>query len=142
MKKFLNEFKQFALKGSVIDLAVGVLIGGAFQGIVKSLTTDIISPIIGIFANKDFSDLTLNIFGVTVKYGSFITAVINFLIMALLIFLLVKGMNKLSDFGKRNKAEEITESSTKKCPFCYTEIDIKATRCPNCTSKLEVIQEV
>ncbi|ACD51820.1 large conductance mechanosensitive channel protein MscL [Clostridium botulinum] len=142
MKKFLNEFKQFALKGSVIDLAVGVLIGGAFQGIVKSLTTDIISPIIGIFANKDFSDLTLNIFGVTVKYGSFITAVINFLIMALLIFLLVKGMNKLSDFGKRNKAEEITEPSTKKCPFCYTEIDIKATRCPNCTSKLEVIQEV
>ncbi len=142
MKKFLNEFKQFALKGSVIDLAVGVLIGGAFQGIVKSLTMDIISPIIGIFANKDFSDLTLNIFGVTVKYGSFITAVINFLIMALLIFLLVKGMNKLSDFGKRNKAEEITESSTKKCPFCYTEIDIKATRCPNCTSKLEVIQEV
>ncbi len=142
MKKFLNEFKQFALKGSVIDLAVGVLIGGAFQGIVKSLTTDIISPIIGIFANKDFSDLTLNIFGVTVKYGSFITAVINFLIMALLIFLLVKGMNKLSDFGKRNKAEEITEPNTKKCPFCYTEIDIKATRCPNCTSKLEVIQEV
>ncbi|NFE96643.1 large conductance mechanosensitive channel protein MscL [Clostridium botulinum] len=142
MKKFLNEFKQFALKGSVIDLAVGVLIGGAFQGIVKSLTTDIISPIIGIFANKDFSDLTLNIFGVTIKYGSFITAVINFLIMALLIFLLVKGMNKLSDFGKRNKAEEITEPSTKKCPFCYTEIDIKATRCPNCTSKLEVIQEV
>ncbi|NFA42605.1 large conductance mechanosensitive channel protein MscL [Clostridium botulinum] len=142
MKKFLNEFKQFALKGSVIDLAVGVLIGGAFQGIVKSLTTDIISPIIGIFANKDFSDLTLNIFGVTVKYGSFITAVINFLIMALLIFLLVKGMNKLSDFGKRNKAEEITEPSTKKCPFCYTEIDIKATRCPNCTSKLEVIQEI
>ncbi|EES51235.1 large conductance mechanosensitive channel protein MscL [Clostridium botulinum] len=140
MKKFLNEFKQFALKGSVIDLAVGVLIGGAFQGIVKSLTTDIISPIIGIFANKDFSDLTLNIFGVTVKYGSFITAVINFLIMALLIFLLVKGMNKLSDFGKRNKTEEITEPSTKKCPFCYTEIDIKATRCPNCTSKLEVIQ--
>ncbi|MBN1048569.1 MULTISPECIES: large conductance mechanosensitive channel protein MscL [Clostridium] len=142
MKKFLNEFKQFALKGSVIDLAVGVLIGGAFQGIVKSLTTDIISPIIGIFANKDFSDLTLNIFGVTVKYGSFITAVINFLIMALLIFLLVKGMNKLSDFGKRNKAEEITEPSTKKCPFCYTEIDKKAIRCPNCTSKLEVIQEV
>ncbi|NFO04159.1 large conductance mechanosensitive channel protein MscL [Clostridium botulinum] len=142
MKKFLNEFKQFALKGSVIDLAVGVLIGGAFQGIVKSLTTDIISPIIGIFANKDFSDLTLSIFGVTVKYGSFITAVINFLIMALLIFLLVKGMNKLSDFGKRNKAEEITEPSTKKCPFCYTEIDIKATRCPNCTSELDVIQEV
>ena len=142
MKKFLNEFKQFALKGSVIDLAVGVLIGGAFQGIVKSLTTDIISPIIGIFANKDFSDLTLNIFGVTIKYGSFITAVINFLIMAFLIFLLVKGMNKLSDFGRKNKVEEVKDPTTKECPFCYSEIDIKASRCPKCTSQLEIIDEV
>ncbi|ACD24415.1 large conductance mechanosensitive channel protein MscL [Clostridium botulinum] len=138
MKKFLNEFKQFALKGSVIDLAVGVLIGGAFQGIVKSLTNDIISPIIGIFANKDFNDLTLELFGVNIKYGSFITAVINFLIMAFLIFLLVKGMNKLSELGRRNKVEEVKEPTIKECPFCYSEIDIKATRCPKCTSQLEV----
>ncbi|WP_252228967.1 large conductance mechanosensitive channel protein MscL [Clostridium sp. ZBS15] len=137
MKKFLSEFKQFALKGSVIDLAVGVLIGGAFQGIVKSLTNDIISPIIGMFANKDFSDLTLEIFSVSIKYGSFITAVINFLIMAFLIFLLVKGVNKLSDLGIKNKVEEVKEPTNKECPFCCSEIDIKATRCPKCTSQLE-----
>ena len=137
MKKFLNEFKEFALKGSVIDLAVGVLIGGASQSIVKSLTNDIISPIIGIFANKDFSDLTLQLFGATIKYGSFITAIINFLIMAFLIFLLIKGMNKLSNFSRKNKAEEIKIPTTKKCRFCCSEIDINAVRCPNCTSILE-----
>ncbi|GAA0076107.1 large-conductance mechanosensitive channel protein MscL [Clostridium sp. CTA-5] len=141
MKKFLSEFKQFALKGSVIDLAVGVLIGGAFQSIVKSLTDDIISPIIGVFANKDFSDLTFEIFGATIKYGSFITAVINFLIMAFLIFLLVKGMNKLSNLGKKDIIEEEKEITIKECPFCYSEIDIKATRCPKCTSQLEVNQD-
>ncbi|AOR23739.1 large conductance mechanosensitive channel protein MscL [Clostridium taeniosporum] len=141
MKKFLSEFKQFALKGSVIDLAVGVLIGGAFQGIVKSLTNDIISPLIGMFANKDFSELTFEIFGAVIKYGSFITAVINFLIMAFLIFLLVKGMNKLSDLGKKDIVEEEKEITTKECPFCYSEIDIKATRCPKCTSQLEMKEE-
>lgn len=142
MKNFLNEFKEFALKGSVIDLAVGVLIGGAFQGIIKSLTNDIISPIIGIFANRDFSDLNLNVFGATIKYGSFITAIINFLIMAFLIFLLVKGMNKLNDFGKRNKIEESIKITTKMCPFCCSDIDIKASRCPHCTSKLKEIEDM
>lgn len=137
MKKFLKEFKKFALKGSVIDLAVAVLIGGAFQGIVKSLTSDIISPIIGIFANKDFSDLTLEVFGVSIKYGSFLTSVINFLIMAFLIFLLVKGMNKLNNIGSKNKKEDIVEPTTKICPYCYSEINIKATRCPNCTTNLD-----
>ncbi|MBW6411629.1 large conductance mechanosensitive channel protein MscL [Clostridium weizhouense] len=141
MKKFLGEFKQFALKGSVIDLAVGVLIGGAFQGIVKSLTDDIISPVIGMFANKDFSDLTFEIFGATIKYGSFITTVINFLIMAFLIFLLIKAMNKLSDLGKQDDAQAQNEITTKKCPFCYSEIDMKATRCPNCTSQLDGINK-
>lgn len=137
MKGFFKEFKEFALRGSVIDLAVGVLIGGAFQSIVKSLTEDVISPIIGVFAKQNFSDLTFNFLGATVRYGAFITAVINFTIMAFLVFLLVKGMNRLSNLGKRNKVEEAKEVTTKKCPYCYSEIDIKATRCPNCTSIIE-----
>lgn len=137
MKKFLNEFKAFALRGNVLDLAVGVIIGGAFQGIVKSLVDDVISPVIGLFAQEDFSALVITIGDVNVRYGAFITAVINFLIMAFLIFLLVKGMNKLSNLGSK-KTEEVTkEPTTKECPFCYSQIAIKATRCPNCTSILE-----
>lgn len=136
MKKFLGEFKEFALRGNVLDLAVGVIIGSAFQGIVKSLVDDVISPVIGLFARKDFSSLVIQLFGVDIKYGAFITAVINFLIMAFLIFLLVKGMNKLSNLGKKQKEEE-KEVTTKECSFCCSEISIKATRCPNCTSILE-----
>nr|WP_307989193.1 large conductance mechanosensitive channel protein MscL [uncultured Niameybacter sp.] len=137
MKKFLNEFKAFALRGNVLDLAVGVIIGGAFQGIVKSLVDDVISPVIGLFAQEDFSALVITIGDVNVRYGAFITAVINFLIMAFLIFLLVKGMNKLSNLGTKKAEETTKEPTTKECPFCYTQISIKATRCPNCTSVLE-----
>ena len=137
MKKFLNEFKAFALRGNVLDLAVGVIIGGAFQGIVKSLVDDVISPVIGLFAQEDFSSLVITIGDVNVRYGAFITAVINFLIMAFLIFLLVKGMNKLSSLGIKKSEEPTKEPTTKECPFCYTQIAIKATRCPNCTSILE-----
>lgn len=136
MKKFLQEFKSFALRGNVMDLAVGVIIGGAFQGIVKSLTEDMISPLIGLFAKTDFSDMALTLFDVQIKYGSFITAVINFLIMALLIFLLVKGMNKLATLGHHEVA---TEPTTKPCPFCCSEIALAATRCPHCTAELEKI---
>lgn len=136
MKKFLGEFKEFALRGNVLDLAVGVIIGSAFQGIVKSLVDDVISPVIGLFARQDFSSQVIELFGVPIRYGAFITAVINFLIMSFLIFLLVKGMNKLSNFGKKEE-ETKKEVTTKKCSFCYTEISIKATRCPNCTSILE-----
>ena len=139
MKKFLDEFKAFALKGNVMDLAVGVIIGGAFQAIVTSLVGDIISPVIGIFASTDFSNLILTVNGAEIKYGAFITAIINFLIMALIIFCLVKGLNKLASIGKKEETKEPTE---KNCPFCQSKISIKATRCPNCTSALEVDMEM
>lgn len=136
MKKFLAEFKTFALRGNVIDLAVGVIIGAAFQAIVKSLTDDILSPILGLVAKNDFSNLVIELFGVEIRYGAFITAVINFVIMALLIFLLVKGMNKLADLGKKKEAVEEVPT-VKVCPFCCSEISVDATRCPHCTSMLE-----
>lgn len=135
MKKFLKEFKEFAMRGNVIDLAVGVIIGAAFQKIVTSLVNDVVSPIIGIVAKQNFNDLVLEFAGVTVKYGAFITEVINFIIMAFVIFVMVKALNKLSTIGK--KEEEEKEPDTKKCPYCCTEIDIKATRCPHCTSEIE-----
>ena len=135
MKKFLEEFKAFALKGNVMDLAVGVIIGGAFQAIVTSLVGDIITPIIGIFASTDFSNLIATVNGSEVKYGAFITAIINFIIMAFIIFCIVKGLNKLAEGKKKEEANEPTE---KTCPFCQSTISIKATRCPHCTSALEV----
>lgn len=135
MKKFLEEFKAFALKGNVMDLAVGVIIGGAFQAIVTSLVGDIITPIIGIFASTDFSNLIATINGSEVKYGAFITAIINFIIMAFIIFCIVKGLNKLAE---RKKKEEANEPTEKTCSFCQSTISIKATRCPHCTSALEV----
>ncbi|MDY4576166.1 large conductance mechanosensitive channel protein MscL [Intestinibacter sp.] len=137
MSKFLNEFKEFALRGNVLDLAVGVIIGGAFQGVVNSLVQDIISPIIGLFANQDFSNLVINIGDVQIKYGSFITAIINFIIMAFVIFLIVKSMNKLASLGKHEEVATEAEPTTKVCPYCCSEIPISATRCPNCTSELK-----
>lgn len=135
MKKIIEEFKEFALRGNVIDLAVGVIIGAAFQNIVTSLTDDIISPLIGLVAKTDFKDMAVTIFDVNVKYGSFITAVINFLIMAVVLFTLIKLMNKAASLGK--KEEPAAAPTTKTCPFCKSEIDIAATRCPHCTSQLE-----
>ncbi len=136
MKKFLKEFKEFAMRGNVIDLAVGVIIGGAFKGIVDSLVNDIVSPLIGLVAKKDFSALVFSVLGVEVHYGAFITAVINFVIMAFVIFLFVKLMNSLSALGK--KEEAVVEAvTTKTCPFCKSEIAIDATRCAHCTSSLE-----
>ncbi len=134
MKKFLNEFKEFAMKGNVMDLAVGVIIGAAFQSIVKSLTDDIISPIIGLFAKTDFSYLALNLFGVDIRYGSFITAVINFIIMAFIVFMLMKGLNKMASIGK--KEEKPAAPATKKCPYCLSEIPAAAIKCSHCTSDL------
>ncbi|MCI6824411.1 MAG: large conductance mechanosensitive channel protein MscL [Ruminococcus bromii] len=134
MKKFFNEFKTFIMRGNVLDLAVGVIIGAAFQAIVTSLTNDIISPILGIFGGMNFDNLSIDINGATLAYGKFITAVINFLIMAFIIFLIVKLVNKVMSFGKKKKTEEAP--TTKTCPFCMSEIDIKATRCPHCTSEL------
>ena len=137
MSNFLKEFKEFALRGNVLDLAVGVIIGGAFQGVVNSLVQDIISTIIGLFANQDFSNLVITLGGVQVKYGSFITALINFIIMAFVIFLIVKGMNKLASLGKHEEVAATEEPTTKVCPYCCSEIPISATRCPNCTSELK-----
>ncbi len=132
--KMLKEFKEFVMRGNVMDLAVGVIIGGAFGAIVTSLTDDIISPILGIFGGMDFSDLAVNVNGANIAYGKFITAIINFLIMALIIFLLVKAVNKLMSLGK--KKEEEAAPTTKVCPCCFSEIDIRATRCPHCTSEV------
>lgn len=137
MKKFFGEFKKFALRGNVMDLAVGVIIGAAFQSVVSSLTDNLINPIIGIFTGADFSDslkVTLPFTEATLNFGAFITAVINFIIMAFVIFLLVKGMNKLADLGKKDEPE--AAPATKKCPYCCTDIPAQATRCPNCTTEL------
>lgn len=135
MKKFLNEFKEFAFRGSVIDLAVGVLIGAAFQGVVTSFTENIISPILGLFTRTDLSGWSISIFRADIRYGAFMTSIINFVIMAFVIFLMVTAINKLRSLGK--KKELPTPETTKVCPFCRSTIDIKATRCPHCTSVLD-----
>ncbi len=134
MKKFFAEFKAFALKGNVMDLAVGVIIGGAFSGLVTSLTDNIISPIIGLFTGQNFDGLQLSFLGITLKYGAFITAVVNFAIMAFVVFLLVKLMNTLMHLGRKQEAPALT---AKACPYCKTSIAIDATRCPHCTSQLD-----
>lgn len=134
MKKFLQEFKDFALRGNVMDLSVAVIIGGAFQAIVASLTNDIISPILGIAGNTDFTRFALNIGGVEIRYGAFITAVVNFLIMAFIIFLMVKAINKLTTLSK--KPEAPAEPTTKICPYCLSEIPKAAVKCCHCTSDL------
>lgn len=136
---FISEFKKFIMRGNVLDMAVGVIVGGAFTSIVTSLNQDILTPIIGIFGGTDFSYLTVTLGNgenaPVLSYGNFITAVINFLITALVIFLLVKGINKVSD--KFNRKEEVQEApTTKECPYCKSQIAIGATRCPHCTSEL------
>lgn len=133
MKKFFNEFKTFISKGNVMDLAVGVIIGAAFQEVVTALTNNILSPIIGLFAGQNFDLLKLEAFGVTIAYGAFLTSLVNFIIMAFVIFLIVKLMNKLISAGK-NQGEQAP--AMKKCPYCYSDIHMKATRCPSCTSQL------
>lgn len=144
-----KEFKEFALKGSMMDLAVGMIIGAAFTAIVQSLVDDILNPIIGLFAGKlDFSSLFIALDGkhyaslkaaedagaAVIKYGSFISALINFLIMAFVVFLIVKGLNKMRDSVTKEKAEEAP--TTRVCPYCRSEISVEATRCPNCTSEI------
>lgn len=141
--KFVEEFKKFILRGNVMDMAVGVIVGGAFTAIVTSLNEDLLTPLLAIFGGTDFSYLTVTL-GVgenapVLHYGNFLTAVINFLITAFVIFLLLKAINtiteKLSSLKKEEPAEEAAPT-TKKCPYCMSEIDIQATRCPHCTSIL------
>ena len=137
MKNFMNEFKKFIARGNVMDMAVGIIIGGAFTAIVTSLVNDIINPLLGLFGGMNFDQLEWNITGdVVLYYGKFITAIINFLIMALVIFILVRMINRAGEkFSK--KKEEKQAPTTKKCPYCKSEIAIDATRCPHCTSQIE-----
>ena len=130
----LKEFKTFIMRGNVMDLAVGVIIGGAFGKIVGSLVTDLLMPIIGlIIGGIDLTGLAFTIGGAKVTYGNFINNIIDFLIIAIVIFLIVKGVNSLQ---KKPEPTPAAEPITKECPHCFTIISIKATRCPNCTSEL------
>ncbi len=148
-KNMLKEFKEFALKGNMIDLAVGVIIGGAFNSLVTSLVDNIIMPVLSIVTGKiDFTNLFFALDGNTYKtlaaaqeagaptinYGLFVTGLINFIIMAFVIFMIVKAMNAL----RKPKEEAPAAPTTKVCPFCKSEISIEATKCPHCTSDLEI----
>jgi len=135
MRKFMKEFRDFAFKGNVMNLAVGVIIGAAFQGVVSSLTENILSPIIGLFTKQNFDSLKLEVLGITLKYGAFITSLINFIIMAFVVFLLIRFMNTVMSSDKK-EPEAPKPPEKKQCTFCFSEIDIKATRCPACTSQL------
>lgn len=153
MKKMINDFKAFVLRGNVVDLAVGVIIGSSFGAIVTSLVKDILMPPIGVLlGNVDFGNLFLQLNpnkvtlapgstlaaaqeagAVTWNYGAFINAIITFLIIALAVFFVVKLVNKL----QKSKEEAPSEPTEKECPFCCTKIPVNATRCPHCTSKLD-----
>ena len=140
MKKFFDEFKAFISRGNVMDMAVGVIIGASFKAIVDSLVADIINPLLGLFGGMNFSEYKLKLLGdATLNYGNFITAIINFVIMAFVIFCIVKFMNGVSaKFTKKKEEEAPAAPTTKICTFCKSEIAIEATRCPHCTSELVV----
>ena len=159
----LKEFKEFATRGNVMDMAIGVIIGGAFQKIVTSLVSDIITPAISMLTgNVDFSNLAWTVGEASIKYGNFLTAILDFLIIAFSIFMALKVVNTLNkraetlakgSFDKitdnkllkkfKKKNEPIPEPTIKTCPYCFSEINIKATRCPHCTSELEkMVEEV
>ncbi len=142
-----KEFKEFAMRGNVVDLAIGVIIGGAFGKIATSLVNDIIMPPIGLLlGGVDFTNLFIDLTGqgytslaaaqeagvATLNYGLFINTIIDFVIMAFVIFLIVRGINRL----KREEEAPAADPTTKPCPYCQTDIPIKATRCPRCTSQL------
>lgn len=140
MKKFMNEFKKFISRGNVMDMAVGVIIGGAFTAIVNSLVNDIFMPLLSLITGGfDIAGMSVS-FGAgenaaTLNYGAFLSAVINFLLIALVIFCIIKAMNTAKD-KMIKKPEEPKAPTTKKCPYCMSEIDIRATRCPHCTSEV------
>ena len=151
-KGFISEFKTFIMRGNVIDLAVGVIIGGAFQKIVNSLVNDIVMPVISLLTGGiDFSNWFLVLgegdfataaaakeAGVaTLNYGTFLSTALDFLIMAFVIFLIIKGINSVTEKFKKETTEEPAVPTTKVCPYCKSEIDIAATKCPHCTSDVE-----
>lgn len=139
MKKFLNEFKDFAMKGNMIDLAIGVVVGGAFSKIVTMLVDCIITPLISLIiiqltgkasADQLFGAITVGPFPV----GQLISSIIDFLITAIVLFIIVKAINKIQSIGKTDEPEP---AATKVCPYCKSEINIEATKCPHCTSQLD-----
>ena len=142
MKKFFNEFKKFIMRGNVLDMAVGVIVGGAFTAIVTSLNKDVLTPLLSvILGGTDFTALQV-VLGSgeeapILAYGNFITALINFLITALTVFCLVKIINTVSEKMSTKKEEAPAAPTTKKCPYCKSDIAIEATRCPHCTSQLD-----
>lgn len=142
---FFAEFRKFIMRGNVMDMAVGVIVGGAFTAIVKSLNEDILTPVLALFGGTDFSYLTVKLgtgeSAPVLTYGNFITAVINFLITAFVIFLVIKGLNKASEKAatlvKKKEEEAVAEPTEKDCPYCFSKIHIKATRCPHCTGEID-----
>ncbi len=143
-KGFIAEFKKFITRGNVLDMAVGVIVGGAFTSIVTSLNTDILTPLLAIFGGTDFSYLTVTLGSgeeaPVLYYGNFITAVINFLITAFMIFLLIKFMNGLGSRLSKKKEEEPAAPTTKTCPYCKSTIPLDATKCAHCTSDLPIAE--
>lgn len=138
MKKYFKEFKDFAMRGNVLDMAVGVVVGTAFKAIVDSLVKDIISPLVGLPFKDEFSNLAITVGRVSIHYGAFISAVVNFLIVALVLFVVIKTANTTASLRKKFGQEAPTaEPTTKICPYCRSVIPIEATRCPHCTSALE-----
>ena len=136
MKTFFDEFKKFISRGNVMDMAVGIIIGGAFTAIVNSLVNDMVMPLISLLTGgMDFSALCIKLGegeeAAALKYGAFIAAIINFLLIALVLFLIIKAMNKLK------KEEQAPEPTEKECKYCKSMINIKATKCPHCTSDVE-----
>ena len=140
MKKFIEEFKAFALRGNMMDMAIGVLIGGAFTAIVTSLTDNFINPVINTALNLVNGGTLYTVEEWTDFASNFVSAVFNFFITALVLFLLLKAMNKLMELGKK-KEDDPAAPTTKKCPYCLSEIPVEATRCPHCTSQLEESKE-
>ena len=129
----LKEFKEFVMRGNVLDLAVAVIIGGAFGKIISSLVDDILMPLIGlVMGGVNFSGLSFAVGDAVVTWGNFIQTVVDFLIIAFVIFLIVKSANSV----KKEEPATEAEPTTRDCPYCFTTIAIKATRCPNCTSEL------
>lgn len=127
----LKEFREFAMRGNVMDLAIAVIIGGAFGKIVTSLVNDILTPLIGlVMGGVNFSELSIKVGEAVVKWGAFVQSILDFIIIAFVIFLLVRTINNLK------KKEEPATPTTKECPHCFTTIPLKAARCPNCTSQL------
>lgn len=156
MKKFVEEFKEFAIKGNMLDMAIGVIIGGAFTALVTAFTTNIVNPLLAVIPGMNSLDEALKVVlkpavldsagavtqeEVAIRFGAFISAIITFLILALIIFMVVKSINKLRKMEEERKlaanppAEE--EPTTKICPFCQSEIPLLATRCPHCTSSVD-----